>query len=269
MGNVIAITARSAVCSEPKKLIRLLFSLQLILLSLYGRKVGAEEQVALNGDRFKVFEVDLTSNDLSLHWRRPDGLPFLNLLSVREEIGRSGGEVLFLTNAGIFDRVGFFNPEPTPKGLYVESGKTLQGIDRGDGEGNFYLKPNGIFILNESKAFIRRVDEIAEPISAQYALQSGPLLLRDKAIHPSFNPSSTNRLLRSGVGIRGTHELVFALSRVPVSFYEFASFFQDDLNCSDALFLDGVISRFLEGDSPMPTGEEQDFAAIFAVTKRR
>jgi len=80
MDNVIAITARSAVSSEPKKLIRLLFSLQLILFSLYGRKVGAEEQVALNGDRFKVFEVDLTSNDLSLHWRRPDGLPFLNLV---------------------------------------------------------------------------------------------------------------------------------------------------------------------------------------------
>jgi uncharacterized protein YigE (DUF2233 family) len=74
------------------------------------------------------------------------------------------------------------------------------------------------------------------------ATQSGPLLVSAERIHPAFNPKSVSRLFRNGVGVISPHEVVFAISEGPVSFYEFATLFRDKLHCSDALFLDGTVS---------------------------
>ncbi|MDP3237182.1 MAG: hypothetical protein Q8N26_30620 [Myxococcales bacterium] len=35
---------------------------------------------------------------------------------------------------------------------------------------------------------------------------------------------------------------MLAISRDEVSFFDFASFFRDELGCADALYLDGIIS---------------------------
>ena len=48
--------------------------------------------------------------------------------------------------------------------------------------------------------------------------------------------------MRSGIGV-SDDSVIFAISEQPVNFYEFATFFRDVLNCSSALYLDGVISR--------------------------
>lgn len=45
------------------------------------------------------------------------------------------------------------------------------------------------------------------------------------------------------MGIRDAKTAVFVISEEPVSFSEFARLFRDALSCSDALYLDGVVSE--------------------------
>ena len=42
---------------------------------------------------------------------------------------------------------------------------------------------------------------------------------------------------------RRRNEVVLAVSRGPITFHHFATFFRDRLGCRDALYLDGNISR--------------------------
>jgi uncharacterized protein YigE (DUF2233 family) len=44
------------------------------------------------------------------------------------------------------------------------------------------------------------------------------------------------------VGVPSPDIALFVISEAPVNFYEFATFFRDQLRCPDALFLDGTIS---------------------------
>jgi uncharacterized protein YigE (DUF2233 family) len=48
-------------------------------------------------------------------------------------------------------------------------------------------------------------------------------------------------LIRNGVGARG-QQAIFVISEQPVTFYELATYFRDELHCPDALYLDGVVS---------------------------
>jgi len=54
--------------------------------------------------------------------------------------------------------------------------------------------------------------------------------------------------IRSGVGVRKDGIIVFALSRTPVTFYDFADLFLTKFKCPNALFLDGDISAFYAPD---------------------
>ena len=75
------------------------------------------------------------------------------------------------------------------------------------------------------------------------ATQSGPLLVRGGVLHPRFVAGSQNALLRSGVGVKSSTEIVLVVSRGAINFHDFATFFRDRLGCPDALYLDGTISR--------------------------
>lgn len=75
-----------------------------------------------------------------------------------------------------------------------------------------------------------------------YATQSGPLLLVAGQPNPLFMPNSTNVVVRNGVGLRPDGRVVFAMSRGPVNFYDFATYFQRR-GCREALYLDGFVSR--------------------------
>lgn len=72
----------------------------------------------------------------------------------------------------------------------------------------------------------------------------------------------------NGVFYLDSDRVIFAISREPVAFYNFAALSRDRLACPDALYLDGVISRFyLASDAKGDTSEE-DFAGMPAVTAR-
>lgn len=168
------------------------------------------------------------------------------------------GGCLFATNAGIFDKT--FRP----LGLFIRNGKQIVPINTSTGDGNFFAKPNGIFYIKDNAGHIVETSQYKPDTGISLAAQSGPLLLQNGSINPNLIPESKSKKIRSGVGLQNEHKIYFAISNDDINFFDFASFFKNNLNCSDALYLDGVISRVfipeIERDE-----KDGDFASLFVV----
>ncbi len=63
-----------------------------------------------------------------------------------------------------------------------------------------------------------------------------------RQLHPAFKQGSSNLNIRNGVGLLPGNKLLFAMSKTPINFYDFATFFKDQ-GCSKALYLDSFVSR--------------------------
>jgi uncharacterized protein YigE (DUF2233 family) len=88
--------------------------------------------------------------------------------------------------------------------------------------------------------------------------------LIDGKIHPAFKDGSLNLNIRNGVGILPGNKILFAMSKWPVNFYDFAEYFKSQ-GCKDALYLDGAISRtYLPEKNWSQTGG--DFGVIIGVS---
>jgi uncharacterized protein YigE (DUF2233 family) len=196
--------------------------------------------VAFRGDSFFVREVDPKKEDLRIFLKFDQGVYIHDFVCLESYLGGRGEKLLFAANAGMFQ------PDSTPCGLLVQDGEETSPLNVNEGPGNFYMKPNGVFVINEKhEALIVQssdyVDLLTPPL---WATQSGPMLVLRGDINPDFNADSKSLKIRSGVGVRKDGAIEFALSCKPVSFYEFASLFLTKLKCPNALFLDGEISAF-------------------------
>lgn len=128
-----------------------------------------------------------------------------------------------------------------PLGLLIQNGNERNALNTStQGAGNFYnILPNGVFfVTDENKAGL--VPSAAFNAGQKYkcAIQTGPCLVINHTINTAFSKNSTNKFMRTGVGtFTNTNGdfLVFAKSDMPVSFFEFAEFFLDKYNCTDAL----------------------------------
>ena len=196
--------------------------------------------ITFHGLAYRTFALDPTTQDLRLYWEDGHANLLGNFSALQKYVAASGGQLLFAANAGMFD------PASKPVGLLVENGQEVSPLNLSDGEGNFFLKPNGVFVINEHRhaLVVESGDYPALVPPALWATQSGPLLLYGGNVNPDFMPDSKNRKIRSGVGVASPHQVIFALSRQPVTFYEFAELFLMKFHCRDALYLDGEISAF-------------------------
>lgn len=214
---------------------------------LFGPLLGQGSSTTFNGVTYDIYVADLANESLQFHFQTSEQQSFQSISGL---VTALGGKAKFITNGGIF------HPNGMPVGLYVEGGRTRVPLNDQAGVGNFFLQPNGIFYVNKwGKANLLQTDEFIRQQSTilpnvAYALQSGPMLFVGEQIHHAFRPGSTNRLIRSGVGLLDykQQQFVFVLSRAPVNFYEFARFFQQGLGCSHALYLDGTISKMYNPD---------------------
>lgn len=142
-------------------------------------------------------------------------------------------------NAGMYD------DEGRPIGLHIEQGERQRRVNLRDGPGNFHMKPNGVFTVDEegrvsvmtSDAFARR-----PPPKIMWATQSGPMLVVGGRLHPRISPDGESRMIRNGVGVSDPQTAFFVISDDPVSFGRFARLFRDHLKCPNALFFDGSVS---------------------------
>ncbi|MBS0461086.1 MAG: phosphodiester glycosidase family protein [Proteobacteria bacterium] len=185
-----------------------------------------------------VTRVDPGREKLRLFLDDAAGAPFKRFDAVATWLDAHGQRLVFAMNAGMYE------PDRSPVGLFVADGKQRAPLNTKDGVGNFYLKPNGVFFLRAdgTAGVLETARYAAAGIQPLLATQSGPLLVDDGIIHPAFNPHSTSRLIRNGVGVDGKGAVIFAISDGPVSLYEFAAFFRDTLHCANALYLDGTVS---------------------------
>jgi uncharacterized protein YigE (DUF2233 family) len=224
--------------------------------------------LSYQGQDYTVVKLDLHRETLTLHWHNPDdGQPFGDIQTLREWGASNGKRLMFAANAGIYDQ------SYSPLGLYVENGKTLVPLNLFHGKasaGNFSIQPNGVFaIYPDGHAAVRTsLDFKADGKPADWATQSGPMLVIDGQINNQFIDDSSSLKWRSGVCAHSPYQVIFVVSASPVNFHTFAQLFRDKLGCRDALYLDGSISQFYidgTGYAGAPTFMVKPYAGIFAV----
>ena len=206
---------------------------------------------------------------LHLRWLDEGGKPLNDFNGLQKQLDSEGLKIAFATNAGIY-KFG-----PTPCGLTISDTKIQVPLNLASGDGNFFLKPNGVFYLDDRLGpGVVTAEEYSQlTLQPRLATQSGPLLLRKGVIHPAFNPTSINRRQRSAVGlVTATKEIVFVMSdredriKGRVTFHQLSRFFLH-LGCQDALFLDGDISQMITSPAPGTKFTSNTFAAMFVLVK--
>ena len=162
-----------------------------------------------------------------------------------------------------------FESDGEPVGYFVEDKDRKVELDRGNGTGNFHMKPNGVFFgtggnwrVTSTEWFFKTVRD-----RPQFGTQSGPLLVTANKLHPDIAKDGPSKSVRNGVGVDASGKAHFVLSETPVSFGVLARFFRDELKTPNALYLDGNVSALWD-----PATERIDVGApigpMIVVTKR-
>lgn len=151
---------------------------------------------------------------------------------------READNIAFAVNGGMYDDDG------DPIGYYVEDSERLQELNSADGEGNFHLKPNGVFYGSGGDWHVRSTESFLANVTErpEFGTQSGPMLVIDGAIHPEITRDGPSRLIRNAVGVDADGRAHFVISNAPISFGKLARFYKNELEVSNALFLDGNVS---------------------------
>lgn len=230
-------------------------------LALVAVAFPAPETVMKDGVRYFVWKA--APEKVRVVWKDEAGKKLGDFPAAMSYLEGKEEKPLMLMNGGIFE------PGGIPSGVLVQEGKELHAVNSRDGDGNFFLKPNGIFLITEKGA--RVIETSKYPPKDEkilYAVQSGPLLLENGKVHPAFNKGSESRLTRNGVGIAEDGTVVLVISdqkgaRFP-NFHGFADLFLS-FGCKDALYLDGVISQMRFGEKLEKVSNR--FGSVIAVVE--
>jgi uncharacterized protein YigE (DUF2233 family) len=215
------------------------------------------------GKEVIVCRVEIKRERLELFLRNDAGQPLKSFENLERWLEQRGRKLLFGMNAGMY------HGDLSPVGLFANEGRQIAPLNLSPGEGNFFLKPNGVFLVASTGAHVLESSELLKftaPI--QIATQSGPLLVWGNKIHPAFKPDSIFKLLRNGVGVPSPDVALFAISKEPVNLYEFAAFFRDVLRCPDALYFDGTVSS-LHSPELGRSDKLIDLGPIIGITAER
>lgn len=219
---------------SPRSSLKTIWYFLLFILLFYS--FCCKEKVKDNS-RFITYQVNPQKKNTQLYWKNDKGELLKSLDHLITDVQYKNKKLVFAMNGGMFE------PDNSPKGLYIEDFKILKSIDTLQGSGNFYLKPNGIFYLTRNnRAGIVETKKYVQNKEVRYATQSGPMLITNGKINPIFQENSKNLNIRNGVGILKNGDLLFVMSKKEINFYNLAEFFKNS-GCKDALYLDGYVSR--------------------------
>jgi uncharacterized protein YigE (DUF2233 family) len=235
--------------------------------------------------RYAVCEFNPQTDDLRLFLNGESGRPYGEFDLVNAALEAKGETLVFAMNAGMYHKdrtpVGLYveNGEETQKLSTKDGPGNFHLLPNGV----FWIGDDGAAGVTETKAFARLspspacgrgsreargeglsprkaangsddplpptpLPQAGEGCRIAHATQSGPMLIIDGALHPKFLIDATSRKRRNGVGVREDGTVVFAISDSGVTFHEFATYFRDALDCPNALYLDGTISRLFSTD---------------------
>jgi len=219
------------------------------------------EQVIYRNQKFDIVTIDLQKTPIQFYWKNKEGKLIRSLKNLKKVVEQDGKQLHFAMNAGMYQR------DRNPQGLYIEDGKIIKPLDTlQSGYGNFYLQPNGVFFIDDQTAGVLPSTVFSkQKATPKRATQSGPMLVINDKIHPIFTEGSSHLNIRNGVGMISEHEVVFAISHTEVNLFDFAMFFKEKLNCKNALYLDGFVSRAYI-PSLQRLDLDGDFGVIIGVT---
>ncbi|CAI8368318.1 MAG: Uncharacterised protein [Hyphomonas sp. TMED17] len=197
------------------------------------------EPVSFRDDAYIICRFDAGTDDIQMFHSDASGQPYSQFDRLSEAMAAQNKTLVFAMNGGMY------HEDRQPVGYYQDRYGERAMVNTNDGPGNFHLKPNGVFWLNDGSAGILESQRFLDAgITADYASQSGPMLVIDGELHPQINPEGRSRKRRNGVGVAADNQtVIFAISDEPVSFFEFSSLFKDMLGTPNALYLDGQVSR--------------------------
>lgn len=189
------------------------------------------------GISFISYTVDTKTQDLKLYWKNDKQEIFKSILNLKNWLNNNHKQLVFAMNADMYKN------DNSPQGLFVENQQLMTPLDTTNGNGNFYLKPNGVFYITvDNLPIICKTTNFIGTENVKYATQSGPMLLIDGQIHSAFKEGSINLNIRNGVGILPDNKVIFAMSKKEINLYDFAVYFKK-MGCKNALYLDGLVSR--------------------------
>jgi uncharacterized protein YigE (DUF2233 family) len=231
----------------------------LLFTSVPARSIEYEA-IVFETKRYTVCEVDLNHEKLELFLTDEHGKPFNRFATLQTWLARQGRQLVFGMNGGMY------HGDFAPVGMFVGIAKKTTPVNLEKGTGNFFLKPNGVFLVTAGGAQVVESSQVAKVReNLEIATQSGPLLVLNGKLHPAFKPKSENQLFRNGVGVKTPKEVVFVNSEDPVNFDEFARLFRDQLGCRNALFLDGTVSS-LHSTELKRSDFRMDLGPIIGIT---
>ena len=210
-----------------------------------------------------IVSYETRSDKIQFFLKNEQGHYFNNHGNLKNHLEKKDLELKFAMNGGMYLQ------DSSPQGLYIENGKTIKKLNtKKSTYGNFYLQPNGVFhITNNGIAHINTSKSFKQSPEIKYATQSGPMLLIKGKMHPVFTKGSKHIHIRNGVGILPNGNLLFAMSKDSINFYDFASYFKKK-GCKNALYLDGAISKIYLPSKDIKQVKGK-FGVIIAETKKK
>lgn len=205
---------------------------------LLGICVCCQSNPSSSGDEvFTTFTVHPQEANVQFFSQDDAGEYLKSIRNLKKYVERDGKKLRFAMNGGMYQE------DQKPLGLFIRNQKTVMPLNTREAKGNFYIKPNGVFYITvDKKAFVAPTQDFQNDGQVNFATQSGPMLLVDGSINQEFTPNSDNLNIRNGVCITEDGKIIFAISRIAVNFYDFATHFKK-AGCRNALYLDGYVSR--------------------------
>lgn len=189
------------------------------------------------GDSYTACTVE-DPTTINLWLKDSDGLVVGGFFALQEMLAEEGKALVFAMNGGMYHQ------DRRAVGLFVSDYHEQARIVTREGPGNFGLLPNGVYCIEGQDARIIESRKFAgnRPV-CRIATQSGPMLVINGELHPKFDPLSTSKKRRNGVGVAKNGASHFVISNGSVRFHDMATLFRDVLDSPNALFLDGSVSR--------------------------
>ena len=198
---------------------------------------------------------------ISMYYKDASNKLIRTLGSLKQFVESSKKELIFAMNGGMY------HPNFAPVGLFIADHTLHTSVNLNRGTGNFFIQPNGVFYVDANeKPGICLAKDIHTVQKIKHATQSGPMLIINRKINPYFSDTSNYFNIRNGVGITKHGKLIFAMSRKPVTLYEFAHYFKQQ-RCVNALYFDGSISKTYAPRSRW-TQLNGNFGVMIGVLKR-
>jgi uncharacterized protein YigE (DUF2233 family) len=218
--------------------------------------------LSFEGSRFTQCIADPAKHQIEMHVTGSNGVLYRGFPALASETNIS--DVAFGMNGGMYDA------RSRPIGYYVEDGKRLYPLNSKDGEGNFHMKPNGVFFGYGGKWQVSTADDFAKLASRRpdFGTQSGPMLLIDGELHPKFTPNGASKYIRNAVGVDAEGRAHFVISDEPVSFGRMARMMRDKANTPNALYLDGEVSALWNPASGRMDGR-YPLGPLILVTRKK